>query len=180
MGRLRSGHGIRVRLAVDVLRALAGSSRRASATCASPLVVPDGRQDCGGRTAIHPCSERVVRASWRNGGGAGPVVVDFWGAAASPSGFKRNCGKLSTSGAKKRKKTHRSGLRGPVRPISLMAYPEGLEPPTFWSVAKCSIQLSYGYARASESVPDARGALQASCRALVQPPGVNSLWAGPQ
>ncbi len=27
-----------------------------------------------------------------------------------------------------------------------MAYPEGLEPPTPWSVAKCSIQLSHGYA----------------------------------
>ena len=27
-----------------------------------------------------------------------------------------------------------------------MAYPEGLEPPTSWSVAKCSIQLNYGYA----------------------------------
>ena len=27
-----------------------------------------------------------------------------------------------------------------------MAYPEGLEPPTFWSVARHSIQLSYGYA----------------------------------
>lgn len=27
-----------------------------------------------------------------------------------------------------------------------MAYPEGLEPPTSWSVAKHSIQLSYGYA----------------------------------
>ena len=27
-----------------------------------------------------------------------------------------------------------------------MAYPEGLEPPTPWSVAKYSIQLSYGYA----------------------------------
>ena len=26
-----------------------------------------------------------------------------------------------------------------------MAYPEGLEPPTSWSVAKRSIQLSYGY-----------------------------------
>ena len=28
----------------------------------------------------------------------------------------------------------------------IMAYPEGLEPPTPWSVAKYSIQLSYGYA----------------------------------
>ena len=27
-----------------------------------------------------------------------------------------------------------------------MAYPEGFEPPTFWSVARHSIQLSYGYA----------------------------------
>ena len=30
-----------------------------------------------------------------------------------------------------------------------MAYPEGLEPPTPWSVAKCSIQLSHGYAQPS-------------------------------
>ena len=30
-----------------------------------------------------------------------------------------------------------------------MAYPEGLEPPTPWSVAKYSIQLSYGYATLS-------------------------------
>ena len=28
-----------------------------------------------------------------------------------------------------------------------MAYPEGLEPPTSWSVARCSIQLSHGYAQ---------------------------------
>jgi integrase len=27
-----------------------------------------------------------------------------------------------------------------------MAYPQGFEPRTFWSVARCSIQLSYGYA----------------------------------
>ena len=38
-----------------------------------------------------------------------------------------------------------------------MAYPEGLEPPTPWSVAKCSIQLSHGYAQlfSPKSVPHA-------------------------
>ena len=32
-----------------------------------------------------------------------------------------------------------------------MAYPEGLEPPTSWSVAKRSIRLSYGYADALDA-----------------------------
>ncbi len=33
-----------------------------------------------------------------------------------------------------------------------MVYPEGLEPPTSWSVAKHSIQLSYGYTRELKSI----------------------------
>ncbi len=39
-----------------------------------------------------------------------------------------------------------SNVSGGVQGVERMAYPEGLEPPTSWSVAKRSIQLSYGYA----------------------------------
>ena len=49
-----------------------------------------------------------------------------------------------------------------------MAYPEGLEPPTSWSVARHSIQLSYGYV--AEEIDS-----QARTRNDNIPPGIPSI-----